>query len=99
MKELNQITNQIISESEELIKNLEETLELEEIRQELTELEIQHHKMNKIMLSVGSMTALYSLMLVVKIIMIAIQQIAFLKGEINILYREVIQSDVSLMKG
>ena len=73
MKELNQITNQIISESEELIKNLEETLELEEIRQELTELEIQHHKMNKIMLSVGSMTALYSLMLVVKIIMIAIQ--------------------------
>ena len=73
MKELKQITNQIISESEELIQDLEETLELEEIRQELTELEIQHHKMNKIMLLMGSMTALYSLMIIVKTILITIQ--------------------------
>ena len=73
MKELKEITNQIISESEELIQDLEETLEFEEIQRELAELEIQHHKMNKIMLSVGSMTALYSLMIIVKTILIAIQ--------------------------
>lgn len=73
MKELKEITNQIISESEELLEHLEENVEFEEIQRELAELEIQHHKMNKIMLSVGSMTALYSLMLVFKIIIIAIQ--------------------------
>lgn len=73
MKELNQITNEVIKQSEELLEHLEENAEFEEIQRELAELEIQHHKMNKIMLSVGSMTALYSLMLVVKIIMIAIQ--------------------------
>ena len=74
LKELKEITNQIISDSEKLIQDLEETLEIdEEIRQELTELEIQHHKMNKIMLSVGSMTAVYSLMIIVKSILIAIQ--------------------------
>ena len=56
MKELNQIINEIIKQSEELLEYLEETLEFEEIH----------------------------------------QQIAFLKGEINILYREVIQGDVSL---
>ena len=78
MKELNEITNQIISESEELVKSLKETLELEkiqfeEIQRELAEREIQHHQTNKIMLSVGSMTALYSLMLVIRMILIAIQ--------------------------
>lgn len=78
MKELREITDEITKQSEELLEqlleHLEETLEFnEEIHQELAELEIQHHKMNKIMLSVGSMTALYSLMLVFKIIMIAIQ--------------------------
>ena len=73
MKELKQITNEVIKQSDELLEQLENDLEFEEIRQELAELEIQHHKMNKIMLLMGSMTALYSLMLVVKIIMIAIQ--------------------------
>ena len=74
MKELREITDEITKQSEELLEHLEETLEFnEEIHQELAELEIQHHKMNKIMLSVSSMTALYSLMLVFKIIMIAIQ--------------------------
>lgn len=74
LNELKEITNQIISDSEELIQDLEETLEIdEEIRQELAELKIQHYKMNKIMLLMGSITALYSLMLVVKMIMIAIQ--------------------------
>lgn len=74
MKELKEITNEIVLQSEELLEHLEETLEIdEEIRQELAELEIQHHKMNKIMLSVGSMTALYSLLIIVKSILIVIQ--------------------------
>ena len=73
MKELNQITNQIISESEKLIQDLEENAEFEEIQRELAELEIQHYKMNKIMLLMGSMTAVYSLMIIVKTILIVIQ--------------------------
>ena len=73
LKELKEITNQIISDSEKLIQDLEETLEFEEIQRELVELEIQHHKINKFMLSVGSMTALYSLMIIVKTILIVIQ--------------------------
>ena len=74
MKELKEITNEVVKQSEELLKHLEETLESdEEIRQELVELEIQHHKINKFMLSVGSMTALYSLMIIVKTILIVIQ--------------------------
>ena len=73
MKELNQITNQIISESEELIQDLEETLEFEEIRQELTELKMQHMKMNKFMLSIATMSALYSILIILKSIMIVIQ--------------------------
>ena len=73
MKELNQITNEVIKQSEELLEHLEENAEFEEIQRELAELEIQNHQMNKIMLSVGSMTALYSLMLVIRMILIAIQ--------------------------
>lgn len=73
MTELNQITNQIISESEELIQDLEETLEFEEIRQELTELKMQHMKMNKFMLSIATMSALYSILIILKSIMIVIQ--------------------------
>lgn len=73
MKELKEITNQIVRDSEELIQDLEETLELEEIHQELTELKQQQSKVNKIMLLGANVTALYGLMLVVRIIMIAIQ--------------------------
>lgn len=75
MKEYNEIVNNINKKSEELLKHLEETLESdEEIRQELAELERQNNQINKVMLSVGSMTAMYSLMLVIRmIIMIAIQ--------------------------
>ena len=72
LKELNEITNEIIKESEELIEHLEENAELEEIQRELAELEIQHHKMNKIMLLGANVTALYGLMLAVKIIIVAI---------------------------
>ena len=73
MKELNQITNEVIEQSEELLEKLENDLEIEMVRQELTELKMQHNKINKIMFSGVTMTALYSLMLVAKIIMIAIQ--------------------------
>ena len=79
MKELNQITNQIISESEELLEHLEElleylddTLELEQIRQELVELKEERTVANKIMFAMSTMTALYGLMLAVKIIMVTI---------------------------
>ena len=74
MKELKEITNEVVKQSEELLEHLEETLEFdEEIRQELVELKQQHNKINKVMLSVGSMTALYSLMIIVKTILIVIQ--------------------------
>lgn len=74
MKELKEITNEVVKQSEELLEHLEETLEIdEEIRQELVELKMQHHKMNKIMLSVGSMTALYSLLIIIKSILIVVQ--------------------------
>ena len=73
MKELNQITNEVIKQSEELLGQLENDLEIEMVRQELAELKQQQGKVNKIMFSGVTMTALYSLMLVAKIIMIAIQ--------------------------
>ena len=74
MKELKEITNEVVKQSEELLEHLEETLEIdEEIRQELAELERQNNQINKVMLSVGSMTAMYSLMLVIRMIMITIQ--------------------------
>ena len=73
MKELNQITNEVIKQSEELLGQLENDLEIEMVRQELTELKQQQRKVNKIMLLGANVTALYGLMLVVKIIMITIQ--------------------------
>ena len=73
MKELNQITNEVIEQSEELLEKLENDLEIEMVRQELVELKQQQSKVNKIMLLGANVTALYSLMLVVKIIMITIQ--------------------------
>lgn len=73
MKELNQITNEVIEQSNELIQDLENDLEIEMVRQELTTFRQQQSKVNKIMLLGVTMTALYSLMLVVKIIMTTIQ--------------------------
>ena len=73
MKELNQITNEVIKQSNELLEQLENDLEIEMVRQELTELKQQQRKVNKIMLLGANVTALYGLMLVVKIIMITIQ--------------------------
>lgn len=73
MKELNQITNEVIKQSDELLEHLGNDLEIEMVHQELTELKMQHNKINKIMFSGVTMTALYSLMLVVKIIMTTIQ--------------------------
>ena len=73
MKELNQITNEVIKQSEELLGQLENDLEIEMVRQELTELRQQQNKVNKIMLLGANVTALYGLMLVVKIVMITIQ--------------------------
>ena len=73
MKELNQITNEVIKQSNELLEQLENDLEIEMVRQELTELRQQQNKVNKIMLLGANVTALYGLMLVVKIVMITIQ--------------------------
>ena len=74
MKELKEITNEVVKQSEELLEHLEETLEIdEEIRQELVELKQQHNKINKVMFSGVTMTALYSLMIIVKSILIVIQ--------------------------
>lgn len=73
MKELNQITNEVIEQSEELLEHMENDLNIEMVRKELTTLRQQQSQVNKIMFSGVTMTALYSLMLVVKIIMIAIQ--------------------------
>ena len=73
MKELNQITNEVIKQSEELLEHLENDLEIEEIRQELVELKQQQSKVNKIMFSGVTMTAVYSILIVLKIIMTTIQ--------------------------
>ena len=72
MKELHEITNQIISESEELLEHLDSDLEIEMIRQELVELKEKRTVANKIMLLGANVTALYGLMLAVKIIIVAI---------------------------
>ena len=73
MKELKQITNEVIKQSDELIQDLENDLEIEMVRQELTELKMQHNKINKIMFSGVTMTALYSILIVLKMIIISIQ--------------------------
>lgn len=73
MKELNQITNEVIEQSEELLEHMENDLEIEMVRQELDKLERQRTKMYNFMLSIGMMTALYSLMVVMKTIMMVIQ--------------------------
>ena len=69
MKELNELINNINEQSEELLEHLDNDLEIEMVRQELIELKMQNNKINKIMFSGVTMTALYSLMLAVKIIM------------------------------
>ena len=73
MKELNQITNEVIEQSEELLEHMENDLEIEMVRQELTTLRQQQSKVNKIMLLGVTMTALYSILIVLKIIMTTIQ--------------------------
>ena len=69
MKEYNEIVNEINKQSDELIQDLENDLEIEMVRQELTNLKMQQSKVNKIMLLGANVTALYGLMLAVKIIM------------------------------
>jgi hypothetical protein len=69
MKEYNEIVNEINKQSDELIQDLENDLEIEMVRQELVELKQQQSKVNKIMLLGANVTALYGLMLAVKIIM------------------------------
>ena len=73
MKELNQITNEVIKQSEELLEHMENDLNIEMVRQELTTLRQQQSKVNKIMLLGVTMTALYSILIVLKIIMTTIQ--------------------------
>ena len=73
MKEYNEIVNNIIKQSEEVLEHLENDLEIEMVRQELTELKQQQSKVNKIMLLGANVTALYGLMLAIKIIMTTIQ--------------------------
>lgn len=72
LKELNEITNEIIKESEELLEHLENDLELEQIHQELVELKEKRTVANKIMFAMSTMTALYTLMMIVKVIIVAI---------------------------
>ena len=69
MKEYNEIVNNIIKQSEEVLEHLENDLKIEMVRQELIELKQQQSKVNKIIFSGVTMTALYSLMLAIKIIM------------------------------
>ena len=73
MKELNELINNINEQSEELLEHLENDLEIEMVHQELIELKQHQSKVNKILLLGANVTALYGLMLVAKIIMIAIQ--------------------------
>ena len=72
LNELKETSNEVIKQSNELLEHLEENAELEEIQRELAELEIQHHKMNKIMLLGANVTALYTLMMIVKVIIVTI---------------------------
>ena len=72
MKELNQITNEVIKQSEELLEHLENDLEIEMIRQELVELKEKRTVANKILFAMSTMTALYTLMMIVKVIIVAI---------------------------
>lgn len=74
MKELNELINDINEQSEELLEHLDENLaDYDEFHQELKELERQRIKMYHFMMTFATMSALYSLMLVMKTIMIAIQ--------------------------
>ena len=72
LKELKEISNEVIKESEELLDYLENDLELEQIRQELVELKEKRILANKIMFAMSTMTALYTLMMIVKVIIVAI---------------------------
>lgn len=73
MKELKEITDEIAKQSNELLEYLEENAEFEEIQRELAELKQQQQRVNKIMLLGTNVTALYGLMLVVRMIIITIQ--------------------------
>ena len=72
LKELNEINNEIIKESEELLEYLDDTLEsdleLEQIKNELVELERQTKQFKRNAKLIGIATGLYSLMLLVRII-------------------------------
>ena len=72
LKELKETSNEVIKESEELLEYLDDTLELEQIRQELVELKEKRIVANKIMFAMSTMTALYTLMMIVKVIIVAI---------------------------
>ena len=69
LKELNEITNEIIKQSEELIEHLENDLELEQIKNELVELERQTEQFKRNAKLIGIATGLYGLMLLARIIM------------------------------
>ena len=72
LKELKETSNEVIKESEELLEYLDDTLELEQIRQELVELKEKRAVANKILFAMSTMTALYTLMMIVKVIIVAI---------------------------
>ena len=72
LKELKETSNEVIKQSEELLEYLDDTLELEQIRQELVELKEKRIVANKIMFAMSTMTALYTLMMIVKVIIVAI---------------------------
>ena len=72
MKELHQITNEVIKQSDELLEHLDSDLEIEMIRQELVELKEKRTVANKIMFAMSTMTALYTLMMIVKVIIVTI---------------------------
>ena len=72
LQELKETSNEVIKQSEELLEYLDDTLELEQIRQELVELKEKRTVANKIMFAMSTMTALYTLMMVIKVIIVTI---------------------------
>ena len=70
MKELNEINNEIIKQSEELLEHLEENLvDYERIEQERDKLQHQHEQFYKLSMLLVSAAGLHSLLILGKIIM------------------------------